>query len=163
MNEETDKLLLDELRSINAQIKKANRISTVAMTVLGVFFVLFLATIPFRQQIVAHLKSAAQTADSWHEARSLLDQGEDQKGKEMLERLVRKYPEYYWGHVLMGFFYQKSGNLEASEKSYARAAELFPDEDNEKTLVAIRKAIQQRKETANQASDAARKPADPQR
>ena len=162
MNEETDKLLLDELRSINAQIKKANRISTVAMIVLGVFFVLFLATIPFRQWIVAHLKSTSQATDSWQEARSLLDQVEDQKGKEMLERLVRKYPDYYWGHVLMGLVHQKSGNLEASEKSYARAAELFPDEDNEKTLAAIRKVIQKRKETENQASDAARKIVDPQ-
>jgi tetratricopeptide (TPR) repeat protein len=164
MIEETDRLLLEEIRLLNAHTKKANRISAVALTLLGVFIVLFLVVIPFSQRISDHLKSTAHVSDSWYEVGILFDRGEDQKGQEMLERLVRKYPNYYWGYVRMGLVHQQVGNLEAAEKNYAKAAELFPNEVNEKTLVAIRKALQKNMRTPNQASDVPpRKLVEPQR
>jgi cytochrome c-type biogenesis protein CcmH/NrfG len=161
MTEETDRQILEELRNLNRLIRKAHWANVVAMTVLAVFVIAFFATLPLRHRLYSHHQPTMPVADSWRQARTLLDQGETEKGKEMLERLLRKYPDYYYGHVLMGSVYQEAGDLRSAEKSYARAAELFPDEDNEKTLVAIRKAIQ-KKETANQASEAIGTPSAPQ-
>ena len=85
-----------------------------------------------------------------------MNQGEMEKGKQMIERLLLKHPNYYYGHSLLGSVYQEMGNPEAAEKCYARAVDLFPDEDNEKTLAAIRKAIERKKGTANQPSEGTR-------
>jgi len=160
MNEETEKQILEELRKLNALAAKANKTNTVAMIVLGIVLALFVAAIPLlRHRLLSHVQSATQVADSWSQANALLGRGDTQKGKEMIERLLQKFPDYYYGHTLMGSVYQELGDLDAAEKSYARAVELFPDEDNEKTLAAIRRAIQNKKEFANQPAHATGKPA----
>ncbi len=159
MNEETERQILEELRKLNAIAAKATKANTVAMIALGIVLALFVATIPLRHRLLFHMQSSTQAPDSWRQARTLLDQDDVQKGKEMVERLLRKFPDYYYGHVLLASVYQETGDLEAAEMSYARAVELFPDEDNTKSLAAIRKAIQKKKESANQPAQATGEPA----
>jgi cytochrome c-type biogenesis protein CcmH/NrfG len=161
MNEETERQILEELRKLNALAGKANRTNTVALTILGgVLLALAVVTIPLRHRLLSRPQSSSPITDSWRQARTLLfDQDEIQQAKEMVERLLQKHPDYYYGHSLLGSVYQELGNLEAAEKSYARAVELFPDEDNEKTLAAVRKAIQTRRDAANQPAQATGKPA----
>ena|SRR3989304_4989366 len=142
MNEETEGRILDELRNLNASARKANRIAAIAISILGVFVALSLLTIPLREHMYFRSKSTSQAADSWREARSLLDQGEIQKGREMTQRLVQKHPHYYYGYVLLGSLNQEEGKLKQAEENYAKAYNLFPTEENEKNLAAIRKAIE---------------------
>ena len=149
MNEETEKQILEELRCMHALARKYHKANMVAVAILGVFVVAFLVTIPLRHRLHSHGRSPSAPTESWREARTLLDQGEMEKGKQMIERLLVKYPNYYYGHSLLGSVYQQMGNPEAAEKCYVRAVDLFPDEDNEKTLAAIRKAIERKKEPAN--------------
>jgi cytochrome c-type biogenesis protein CcmH/NrfG len=159
MIEETGKQILEELRKLNALMGKAHKTNTVGMLAAGIVLAVFIVTLPLHHRLLSHLQATAQITDSWSQARTLLGQGETQKGKEMIERMLQKFPNYYYGHTLMGSVYQELGNLEAAEKSYARAVELFPDGDNEKTLAAIRKAIQNKKDTANQPAQATGRPA----
>lgn len=149
MNEEIEKQIVDELRSLNAFARKASKTNRMALVMLGVLVAAIIVSIPLRHRLNSRARSASQTTDSWQQARTLLDQGATDKGREMIERLLQKNPDYFYGHALMGSVYQELGDLDAAEKSYARAADLFPNDDNEKTLTAIRKAIQRRNETAN--------------
>jgi tetratricopeptide (TPR) repeat protein len=162
MSEETNRQILEELRSMHTLARKYHKANMVAVAILGVFVIAFLVTIPLRHRLYSHGRSPAETVESWHQARTLLDQGEMEKGKQMIERLLLKYPNYYYGHSLLGSVYQEMGNPEAAEKCYSRAVDLFPDEDNEKILAAIRKAIQRKNQTANQASEAIGAPGAPQ-
>lgn len=143
MNTETEEKILDELQKQTALQKKANRASQIALLIL----LIFVATIPFRERLYSAHHTASPTPDSWNQAKHLLNQGSTASGKEMIERLLKQFPDYYYGHTLMGWGHQMSGNLEAAEKSYAKAAELYPTEENQKELEAIRQAIKNR--TAN--------------
>ena len=73
------------------------------------------------------------------EARALVDKGDLAQGKAMVVRLIAKNPRNYYGYRLLGFVEQELGNMKESETSFARACELFPTEENEKNLTAIRK------------------------
>jgi tetratricopeptide (TPR) repeat protein len=63
---------------------------------------------------------------------------------EMTQRLIRKNTEYYYGYALLGSVYHEMGDLKKSEENYDRAFALFPIGDNEKTLKAIRKAMERK-------------------
>jgi len=156
MSEEIEKRILEELRSLNALQRKTNKACAVAMIILAVFTAIFFATIPLWYRPCQHARSPSQAIDSWRKARTLFDDGETMAAKEMTERLLRKYPDYYYGHVLMGSVHQAMGDLVAAERSYARAAALLPTQENEKTLAAIRKAIETMKQGTNQPVEDAR-------
>lgn len=143
MTEEIEKQIVDELRNQTALQK---RINVTALIILGIFLFVFL---PFHGQIISRFKSAPQTIDSWREARSLNDNGDHQKSMEMIQRLIKKHPDYYYGYYLLGSLNQEIGNLNEAEANYAKAYDLFPTEDNEKDLAAIRKAIEKKTKTAN--------------
>jgi len=148
MSEETERQIVEELRNLNAVARKTSKATTIALLILGVFVVAFFATVPLRHKLYSRVTSPSQERDTWAQARTLMDEGEMDKGKEMLERLLREYPDYYYGHALLAFFYQEIGDLNAAEKSYAQAADLFPTEENEETLEAIREAIQRKERAA---------------
>ncbi len=92
--------------------------------------------------------------DSWHYARTLHSDGKLVEAEKMAQRLSKKYQDYDYGYALLGCWNQELGNLKEAESNYAKAYDLFPSEDNEKTLVAIRKALEKKKTSANQASEA---------
>ena len=161
MNEETGRQVVDELRNLNALIKNAQRANVVVVSLLGVLALLCLATIPLRAHVVSVLRSTPPAIDSWAAAKELLQQDESLKAKAMLDRLLVKYPDYYYGHALMVPVQLELGNLEAAERSAARTVELYPDEDYVKKLAVIRKAILNKKESANRASEPNVAPAPP--
>lgn len=147
MNAETEKQILCELR-------KQNRMNVIGIVWLGIFVVLFVVSIAFRDRIASSLRTSSPCVDSWREARALVDKEDYQKGTEMIRRLIAKYPDYYYGYKLLGSVEQELGNLKETEVNYAKAYDLFPTEDNEKDLAAIRKAIEKKNKIANQASEA---------
>ena len=56
--------------------------------------------------------------------------------------LMNKNPRNAYGEQTLGFINKDMGALASAEKHFARAYELFPSEDNEKNLTAIRKALE---------------------
>ena len=147
MDTETEKQILAELR-------KQNRINVIGLVWLGVLVVLFVVILAFRDRITSSCRTGVPPSDSWREANALVDKGDFQKGTEMIRRLIAKHPDYYYGYKLMGCVEHELGNLEETEVNYAKAYDLFPTEDNEKDLAAIRKAIEKKNKAANKASEA---------
>ena len=64
-----------------------------------------------------------------------------QSALSMANTLVERQPNYYYGQSYLGVIYMAVGNLTNAESHYLRAYELFPDEQAEKDLAAVRKRM----------------------
>ncbi len=140
--------ILDELRNQTAMVRKTNKISITVVCIFLAVIAISMALTPFIQRMLCSSKVSSQRADSWQEARSLLDQGDHQRAQEMLQRLIKKYPDFYYGYAVLGSLHQELGNVKEAEVNYAKAYDLFPTEENKKTLTAIRMVLERNK-TAN--------------
>lgn len=154
MTEETEKQLLDELRKQTTATTKQTRDNRIGMIGAGILMLVFIASLSFHERVLSRLKPVPQAIDTWREARNLGDKGDFQKSEEMTKRLIKEHPDYYYGYYLLGSLYQEIGNLNEAEANYVKAYSLFPTEKNEKDLVAIRKVIEMKNATTNQASKA---------
>ena len=140
--------ILDELRNQTAMFKKANKINITVLCIFLALIAISMALTPYIQRMLYSSKASSQRSDSWQEARTLLDQGEYQRAQEMLQRLIKKHPDFYYGYALLGYLHQELGNAKEAEVNYAKAYDLFPTEENKKTLTAIRMVLEKSK-TAN--------------
>jgi tetratricopeptide (TPR) repeat protein len=140
--------ILDELRNQTAMFRKVNRINIIVVCIFLAVIAIMMALTPVLQRMLYTSKASFQRADSWQEARSLWDQGESPKANEMVQRLIKKYPNYWYGYALLGSFHQELGKFKEAEEDYTKAYDLFPIEENRKTLVAIR-AVLKKNATAN--------------
>lgn len=55
--------------------------------------------------------------------------------------LVANQPNYAYGHSYLGYVYLAMNDITNAETQYLQAEKLFPSEDNEKDLAAIRKLL----------------------
>ncbi len=154
MNSETENQILNELRGQTVLLKKAMRANTVAIIMLGIFILFFFISISLRSRLHANSNPTPQSFDSWRVANDLSDRGNYKESADMIQRLINKHPDYYYGYALMGSLQLELGNLQDAEANYAKAYDLLPTEDNEKNLVAIRKALEKKKTSANKVSEA---------
>jgi tetratricopeptide (TPR) repeat protein len=141
--------ILDELRNQTAMVRKVNKTNIIVVCVFLAIIAVVMALTPFLQRSLSSSRASLPRADSWQEARSLWDQGESPKANEMVQRLIKKYPNYWYGYALLGSFHQELGKFKEAEDAYAKAFDLFPTEENKKTLDAIRAALRKNQETAN--------------
>ena len=131
--------MLDELRTHTALLKGVSRAQAFAVVWLGVLIVLVAANLIFGDRIANAFAARSAASDSWRDARRLVDKGEQPKAREMIDRLIAKNPRNDSGYRMLGFVEQEAGNIQAAETNFSRACELFPTEENEKNLAAIRK------------------------
>ena len=59
----------------------------------------------------------------------------------MAQALVARQPNYYYGHAYLGAIYLAMGDVTNAEAQYSRAYELFPNEESQKDLAAVRKRM----------------------
>ena len=59
----------------------------------------------------------------------------------MAQTNVARQPSDYYGHSYLAYIYLILGDVTNSEAEYSRAYQLFPSEDNEKSLSAVRKRM----------------------
>ena len=59
----------------------------------------------------------------------------------MAQALVARQPDYYYGHAYLGAIYLAMGDVTNAETQYSRAYELFPNEESQKDLAAVRKRL----------------------
>jgi len=97
MDTDTEKQILDELRYQTALAKKFNRMNTIFIVVL----IIILAFSITARWMPAKFKAVSQPVDTWIEARNILDKGDYQKSTEMIQRLIKKHPDYYYGYLLL--------------------------------------------------------------
>ena len=59
----------------------------------------------------------------------------------MAQALVARQPDYYYGHAYLGAIYLAMGDVTNAETQYSRAYKLFPNEESQKDLAAVRKRL----------------------
>jgi tetratricopeptide (TPR) repeat protein len=59
----------------------------------------------------------------------------------MAQSLVARQPNYDYGHTYLGYIYLAMNDITNAETQYLQADKLFPGEENEKNLAAVRKRL----------------------
>ncbi len=149
MDEDIQRQILEELKNQTALFKKVNKVYIIVTIVFCILVVSVVAVTPFIHRMSSRLSVVPQSTDSWQEARSLLDKGEFHKAQGMLQRLIKAHADFYYGYTLLGSLNQELGNTKEAEANYAKAYDLFPTEENKKTLVAIRLVLKNKNIDAN--------------
>ena len=123
MNEEINQAILAELR-------KLKRIFYAML----VFFILACIT-PF---IVG---PAHDSSDSWDRVTTAMRHENFPAALSMAQSLVRRQPDYYYGHAYLGAIYLAMDDVTNAMAQYSQAYQLFPNEDCQKDLAAVQKRM----------------------
>jgi len=123
MSEDTNQEILAELR-------KLKRIFYAML----IFFILAGIT-PF----IAG--SPRDSSVSWDRVRAAMERQNFSAALAIAQALVRQQPDYSYGHAWLGAIYLAMDDVTNSEAEYSRAYQLFPDEEYEKDLAAVRKRL----------------------
>jgi cytochrome c-type biogenesis protein CcmH/NrfG len=126
MTEDINQEVLAELR----RIRSINRCTFFLVVVFGIVTVLF----------SRHLPGSAQ-ATSWEQVTTAMRRQDFQQALSGAQALVERQPSYYYGHAYIGAIYLAMNDPTNAEAQYSIAYELFPNEENEKNLAAIRKRL----------------------
>jgi cytochrome c-type biogenesis protein CcmH/NrfG len=86
-------------------------------------------------------KSGYSQAESWERVRTAMSRQDFPAALSMAQVLVTSQPNYDYGHTCLGYVYLAMGDITNAETQYARAYDLFPSEENEKNLAAVRKRL----------------------
>ena len=118
-------------QEILKELQKSRRSNQVLMAVIAI--VLLLVS-------VSHQKPA-EPDHSWTAVQTAVKQLDYSRALTMAQANVARQPSDYYGHSYLGFIYLAMGDVTNSEAEYSRAYQLFPSEDNEKSLSAVRKRL----------------------
>ena len=145
MNDHSNQQLIDELHELTAQLRQLRRATNIALVVCVVLVIGFGIYLPIRYRSLANSRSRPPTqqtpADSYNTVRSSIDCLDYDKATQMLERIVQQYPNDYYGFAYLGHIALATGKLKDAETYYSRAYALFPSDEYEKPLRALRKRI----------------------
>ena len=84
---------------------------------------------------------SASTAASWESVNTAMTAQDFRKALAEAQALVAQQPNYYYGHAYLGAIYLAIGDVTNAQSHYLRAYELFPNEQSEKDLAAVRKRL----------------------
>ena len=131
MNEE---IIIKEMRK---QTQFTKWFSIGALTLLVLFMFIYPKV---SVELTKKYRTQAKPGPSWTQVSNLMDRAEFEQALKMANELLTKSPNYDYAHSWVASIYLAMHDLKNAENYYARAFELFPSEDNEKMLSAIRKA-----------------------
>ena len=140
-----DQQLIDALHELTVQLRRLRRASNIAAIVCVALVIGFAVYLPIRYHSVATSRSRQLTqqtpTDSYRAVRSAMDRLDYEKATSMLQRIAQQYPNDYYAFAYLGNIALATGKLKDAETYYARAYALFPSDDYEKPLRAVRKRI----------------------
>jgi cytochrome c-type biogenesis protein CcmH/NrfG len=129
MNEETGKELLAELRKLRATARWVLWLIA-ASVIFGV------VSFPFSSRY-----RPASLVTSWESVQTDMRRQDFPRALAEANALVTKEPNYYYGEAFLGAIHLAMGNVSEAEAHYKRAYDLFPNEESEKNLAAVRKRM----------------------
>ena len=127
MNEDINQEILAELR-------KMKRIFFCAMLVFIV-----LGMVPAFYTVFS--RGISRAAPSWQSVDTAVRQQDFSKALTEAQALVASQPNYHYGQAYLGVIYLAMNDVKNAEVHFSRAYELFPNEEAEKDLAAVRKRI----------------------
>ena len=86
-------------------------------------------------------RSVSRSGPSWQGVTTAMQQQDFPKALSMARVLVASQSDYPYGHAYLGSIYLATGDITNSEAEYSLAYQLFPSEESEKDLAAIRKRL----------------------
>jgi tetratricopeptide (TPR) repeat protein len=128
MNEDTDQKILTELRQLSLISRR-------------VFFLLVLVLILSILSVLFQPSRSSSPPLSFDSVDKAMRQQDFPKALAEAHALVARAPSNYYGYTYLGAIELARGELTNAEAYYLRAFELFPNEENEKDLTAIRKRL----------------------
>jgi Tfp pilus assembly protein PilF len=129
MNEEVNQATLEELRRLRSLCRR-------------MFYVLLLILIAGVLSIpISRHPAPASKPASWEQVTILMRQQDFPRALAEAQVLVGQEPNYYYGHAYLGAIYLAMGPVTNAEAEYARAYVLFPTEQTEKDLAAVRQRL----------------------
>lgn len=86
-------------------------------------------------------RGVSQAAPSWTRVTTAMQRQDFPAALAMSQVLVAQQPNYSYGHACLGAIYLAMGDVTNAHTHYLRAYELFPNEESEKVLAAVRKRL----------------------
>ena len=90
---------------------------------------------------ISRRSRSATPADSWGAVDTAMKQQDFPKALAEAQALVARQPNYYYGEAYLGLIYLAMGDVSNAEKHYSRSYDLFPNEEGQKELTAVRKRL----------------------
>ncbi len=140
MNEEINQEILIELR----RMRRINQFAAYFMILFvaaGIAYAAWLHHERDRSRQAYDRSRSSEQTPPWQSIEVALDRGENTKALSIAQSFVARQPGYHYSHATLGSVYVAMGDFTNAEAAYARAVELYPSEENEKVLAAIRKGL----------------------
>ena len=102
---------------------------------------LLLVIVSFLAVPISRRSRSASSVASWESVNTAMRQQDFPKALAEAQALVTQQPNYYYGHAYLGAIYLAMGEVTNAQTHYLRAYELFPNEQSEKDLAAVRKRL----------------------
>jgi Flp pilus assembly protein TadD len=138
------------LRKLRRSSQWSVYLGLLAFGVLAAFFVFarpqllrsrFAREVEAYQRMQQPVGAAADTSDPWVQIQAALDRGDNREALSVAQSFVARVPGYHYSHACLGTVYIAMGDFTNAETAVARAVELYPCEEHEKALAAIRKRL----------------------
>lgn len=129
MNDEPNQQVLEELRGVRSICRRL------------FWLLLLLLIVSVLAFPIARRSHSTSSADSWSSVDTAMRQQDFPKALAEAQALVTRQPNYYYGHAYLGVICLAMGDVTNAHTHYQRAYELFPNEESEKDLAAIRKRL----------------------
>ena len=81
------------------------------------------------------------SSNSWEQVRTVVGRQHFRRALAMAQTLVAARPDYAYGRVYLGYIYLALDDVTNAEAQYSQAYQLYPSEDYEKDLAAVRKRL----------------------
>jgi len=142
MDDDVNQRILTELRLLR-------RSSNLAMIVCAALVVGVAVYLPLRHRSLSTSRAPAQAqTDSWEAVRTAIDHVDYDRASSIAERILKRYPNDYYGHAFLGSVALATDRIEDAERHFSRTYDLLPSDENEKMLRAVRKRIEMEKPVA---------------
>jgi tetratricopeptide (TPR) repeat protein len=152
MNDETE-------RAILAELQRKRRFDQLSLILAPVVIAVVLGVLILTDILRDRRQAAPSAVPSWNEVSAARCREDIEEALRIATILRDKCPTDAYAESWLGNLYQAKGDLINAEKHFARAVALLPDEQYEKELAAVRKALVA-KDGANPTSEGIRQPAD---
>ncbi len=128
MNENINQEVLKELQGL----RRINQRIFVVVLILAIIGVIW---IPIRS------RQKSRETQSWDSVNAAFRRRDNQEALTIAQTIVARNPADYYGHSYLGAIYLAINDITNAQAQYVLAYELFPNEENEKNVAAIRKRI----------------------
>ncbi|PWU20117.1 MAG: hypothetical protein C5B50_04675 [Verrucomicrobia bacterium] len=132
--------MLTELR----KLRKLNLFTLILTLVSAAGCVLLIIAFLIGAQYRSTRQTTARTSsrsNPWSQVRTAVEEQDFARALTLANDVIARNPSDYYGYTYLGYVYLALGDLTNSQANYQRAFELWPVEENEKNLNAIKSRI----------------------